>query len=278
MRQPEKQEILRQIAAIVARERGKLSVYSFEDRPGLAGPYSRLQRWANGENPSRYFPAEEVPAVQAALAGHAPIPATDRALCRFGDRGDAAEHRRLKKPFPAAGLSCPRRVNPATDRLFSIRSAARQRGRPAEDMGVYSRFQVGQRSGRLVASASGRAHRRGVPAQTRGGFQGPGNHRCTGDFGHFELNRDYHHHAGKSPGHYPADAALELAVGLSQRAERSVHQIPPPMPRWGWQRATPRPWPSSCVWKEPTKPPTGRRSGIWSKPAASRCRAGRFSG
>ena len=182
MRQPEKQEILRQIAAIVARERGKLSVYSFEDRPGLAGPYSRLQRWENGKNPSRHFPAEEVPAVQAALAGHAPIPATDRALCRFGDRGDAAEHRRLKKPFPAAGLSCPRRVNPATDRLFSIRSAARQRGRPAEEMGVYSRFQVGQRSGRLVASASGRAHRRGVPAQTRGGFQGPGNHRCTGDF------------------------------------------------------------------------------------------------
>jgi hypothetical protein len=71
MSQPDKQEILRQIAAIAAMERGKLSAYSFEDRPGLAGPYYRLQRWENGKNQSRHVPAEEVPAVQAALAGHA---------------------------------------------------------------------------------------------------------------------------------------------------------------------------------------------------------------
>lgn len=71
MSQPDKQQILRQIAAIAAMERGKLSAYSFEDRPGAAGPYYRLQRWENGKNHTRHVPAEEVPAVQAALAGHA---------------------------------------------------------------------------------------------------------------------------------------------------------------------------------------------------------------
>lgn len=71
MSQPDKQQILRQIAAIAAMERGKLSAYSFEDRPGIAGPYHRLQRWENGKNHTRHVPAEEVPAVQAALAGYA---------------------------------------------------------------------------------------------------------------------------------------------------------------------------------------------------------------
>lgn len=70
MSPPDKQEILRQIAAIAAMERGKLSAYSFEDRPGVAGPYYRLQRWENGKNQTRHVPAEAVPAVQAALAGY----------------------------------------------------------------------------------------------------------------------------------------------------------------------------------------------------------------
>lgn len=69
MSQPDKQQILRQIAAIAAMERGKLSAYSFEERPGAAGPYYKLQRWENGKNHTRHVPAEEVPAVQAALAG-----------------------------------------------------------------------------------------------------------------------------------------------------------------------------------------------------------------
>ena len=54
MSQPDKQQILRQIAAIAAMERGKLSAYTFEDRPGAAGPYHRLQRWENGKNQSRH--------------------------------------------------------------------------------------------------------------------------------------------------------------------------------------------------------------------------------
>jgi hypothetical protein len=70
MNQLDKPQILRQIAAIPAMERGKLSAYSLE-RPGAGGPYYRLQRWEKGENHTRHVPAEEVPAVQAALAGYA---------------------------------------------------------------------------------------------------------------------------------------------------------------------------------------------------------------
>lgn len=36
-----------------------------------------------------------------------------------------------------------------------------------------------------------------------------------GIFGHFELTRDYYHHAGKKQGHHPADAALGLEVGYT---------------------------------------------------------------
>jgi hypothetical protein len=66
-----KPQILKQIAAISAMERGKLSTYSFKDRPGAAGPYHKLQQWEQGKNTTRYIPAEEVPAVEAALAGYA---------------------------------------------------------------------------------------------------------------------------------------------------------------------------------------------------------------
>lgn len=66
-----KQQILQQIAAIPAMERGKLSAYSFKERSGVAGPYHKLQRWQDGRNHTRYVPAEELPAVEAALAGYA---------------------------------------------------------------------------------------------------------------------------------------------------------------------------------------------------------------
>jgi hypothetical protein len=66
-----KQQILQQIAAIAAMERGKLSAYSFKERSGHNGPYHKLQSWQDGKNQTRYVPADELPAVQAALAGFA---------------------------------------------------------------------------------------------------------------------------------------------------------------------------------------------------------------
>lgn len=66
-----KQQLLQQIAAISAMERGKLSSYSFKERSAAAGPYHKLQHWENGKNSTRYVPADELSEVQRALAGYA---------------------------------------------------------------------------------------------------------------------------------------------------------------------------------------------------------------
>jgi len=65
-----KSSLLQQIAAITSMERGKLSTYSFKGRSEHAGPYHKLQRWENGKNHTRYVSAEELPQVEAALAGY----------------------------------------------------------------------------------------------------------------------------------------------------------------------------------------------------------------
>ncbi|HEY3856339.1 MAG TPA: hypothetical protein VGO67_18290, partial [Verrucomicrobiae bacterium] len=54
-----KQQLLKQIAAIGAMERGKLSAYSFQERVG-GGPYHKLQHWQEGKNRTRYVPSDEV--------------------------------------------------------------------------------------------------------------------------------------------------------------------------------------------------------------------------
>lgn len=66
-----KQQILQQIAAIAAMERGKLSAYSFKERSAHSGPYHKLQSWQGGKNLTRYVRADELPALQAALEGYA---------------------------------------------------------------------------------------------------------------------------------------------------------------------------------------------------------------
>jgi len=71
MNPPDKTQLLQQIAAIPAMERGTLSDYFFKDRPGVSGPYHKLQYWRDGKNHTRYVSDEELPAVAAALAGHA---------------------------------------------------------------------------------------------------------------------------------------------------------------------------------------------------------------
>jgi hypothetical protein len=68
---PDKHQLLKQISAISVMERGKLSAYSFKNRPGQAGPYHKLQHWEAGKNHTRYVSADERPAVEAALAGYA---------------------------------------------------------------------------------------------------------------------------------------------------------------------------------------------------------------
>jgi hypothetical protein len=70
MNPSDKSRLLQQIAAIPAMERGKLSDYSFKDRSGSSGPYHKLQHWRDGKNHTRYVSDQELPAVQAALAGY----------------------------------------------------------------------------------------------------------------------------------------------------------------------------------------------------------------
>lgn len=64
MNQPEKTRLLEQMAAIPAMERGKLSPHS-------SGRHQKLQCWREGKNHTRHVPADELPAVQDALAGYA---------------------------------------------------------------------------------------------------------------------------------------------------------------------------------------------------------------
>ncbi len=71
MNNPSKQHLLQQIAAIAAMEQGKLSAYSFKERSGAAGPYHKLQHWQKGKNQTRYIPVDQLPAIEAALAGYA---------------------------------------------------------------------------------------------------------------------------------------------------------------------------------------------------------------
>jgi hypothetical protein len=71
MNQSTKTHLLQQIAGIPAMERGKLSRYTFKERSNASGPYHKLQRWQDGKNHTRYVSADELPAVQTALAGYA---------------------------------------------------------------------------------------------------------------------------------------------------------------------------------------------------------------
>jgi hypothetical protein len=98
---PDKHQILEQIAAISAMERGTLSAYSFKNRPGHAGPYHKLQHWEEGKNHTRYVPADELPAVQAALAGYAQY---DQLTRQYADlvvaetRQDIASKKKTSRP------------------------------------------------------------------------------------------------------------------------------------------------------------------------------------
>jgi len=70
MNDSQKQRLLQQIAAIPGMERGKLSTYSFKDRSDACGPYHKLQHWHQGKNQTRYVSDDELPQVEAALAGY----------------------------------------------------------------------------------------------------------------------------------------------------------------------------------------------------------------
>ena len=71
MNPPTPSDLLAQITQIQLMERGKLTPYTFKDRPARPGPYYKLQRWEAGQNVTRHVPADQVPLLEQALAGYA---------------------------------------------------------------------------------------------------------------------------------------------------------------------------------------------------------------
>ena len=63
----QREQILLQMNTLTCMERGKLCRQS---RGSGTTPFFKLQCWHAGKNHTRYVPAAEVPALQAALANH----------------------------------------------------------------------------------------------------------------------------------------------------------------------------------------------------------------
>jgi hypothetical protein len=139
-----KEHLLQQIAAIPAMERGKLSSYSFKERPGITGPYHKLQHWEDGKNKTRYVPADQVPALEAALAGYAQYQRLTEEYAQLV----IAETRRnlatLKKTDPTRDPPGPRRGDPTANRAVPIPGPGRKGRRSVGNTGAHSRVQIGQ--------------------------------------------------------------------------------------------------------------------------------------
>jgi hypothetical protein len=139
-----KRQLLQQIAAIPDMERGKLSAYSFKERSGVAGPYHKLQHWQDGKNHTRYVPADELPAVEAALAGYAQYQQLTEQYAQLviaEIRQKLAISKKTSRPSNPLG---PRRGNPTTDRRVSIPGSGRKCCGPSRDIGAHGHFQVSQ--------------------------------------------------------------------------------------------------------------------------------------
>jgi hypothetical protein len=63
----QREQLLEQMNRLTRMERGKLCRQS--RGPGTT-PFFKLQCWQRGKNHTRYVPADEVPALQEALANH----------------------------------------------------------------------------------------------------------------------------------------------------------------------------------------------------------------
>jgi hypothetical protein len=109
MSDAKKQDLLQQMAAIPTMERGKLSTYTFKERGDGAGPYHKLQAWQAGQNQTRYVPAAEVPAVQAALAGYQQYQQLTAAYAELVIQETRAGTGPAKKKRPAPGAASPKR-------------------------------------------------------------------------------------------------------------------------------------------------------------------------
>jgi hypothetical protein len=107
--QQRRQEILQEMNAITRMERGKLCTQSH----GAGAPaFHKLQCWHAGKNHTRYVPAQEVAALQEALAGHEHF---QRLAQEFADltiaktRQESAECKKNSKRFRLNATGKPKR-------------------------------------------------------------------------------------------------------------------------------------------------------------------------
>ena len=122
-----------------------------------------------------------------------------------------------KKEFPRPPI--PLAQDEQIQQLIARFEAGELHGRSVAELEVLVRGVVFQWAnallGWLLQQAADRADEAYRPkaGQRR---QGRETIRVQGIFGHFALERDYYHHAGKAQGHFPADAALGLEVGYTR--------------------------------------------------------------
>lgn len=109
---PSPDELLTQMAQIQTMEQGKLSSYRRAGRSKDADTYHRLQTWREGKNHSRHVRPEELPALQAALAGYARYcELSDQYVELIVDRTRAQMAEGLKKKIQPYSRHCRRKSN-----------------------------------------------------------------------------------------------------------------------------------------------------------------------
>jgi hypothetical protein len=132
-----------------------------------------------------------------------PVPATDRAICRFDHCGNPPKHRGHKKK------ACPPEIRLAQEeeiqRLIASFQAQDLQGNAVAQLEVLVRTAVFKSANELVGWLLQQAADRADGAyQAKPGDVRKGRETLAvqGIFGRFPLQRDYYHHAGKHQGHY----------------------------------------------------------------------------
>ena len=211
MNTPAKQQLLQQIAAIPAMERGTLSAYSFKERSGHSGPYYKLQCWQAGKNLTRYVPSDELAAVQAAVGGYARYQQLTRQYAELV----IAETRQSiagskKNEIPGHILLAQ---NEEIQQLIARFDAQSPQPELVAQLEPLLRIAVFKTANELVGWLLQQAVDRIDQAyQPKPGqiCKGRDPLNVQGMFGSFPLQRDYYYDPVEGLGHYPADDALGL--------------------------------------------------------------------
>ena len=217
-------QILQQMGTLHTMEQGSFKA-EFRDSPSgdRCGPYFKHQVWQDGSNLSRRVPPAEASALEAAIANRQRF---ESLAARFVDLTVA--HTRQSQTVPLLKKKdLPPHLLLAQEeeieQLVARFGTADPHGVAVQQLEVLVRTAIFKPANTLVGLLlQGAAERADVAYQPKSGevCKGPAALKVQGLFGSFELRRDYYYHAGKKQGHYPADAAVGLAVGYTPALAR----------------------------------------------------------